>query len=526
MILCDRLYLDTANTSHSIKSTKIKTCMTYHTTIEQQLEKIQKADQGRPRKKILILGAGMAGLAAGYELAQRGHQIQIFEAEKSRLGGRILTHRFKNGQYGELGAMRIPAAHDYTRHYIKLLNLQLRKFINFSETTYRDFEGTICRGKVAGQTIGDLFDLSQRDREAIKQENDLDAIYLRIMQDVLSKLDEADKTQLFGPGPLSAKLSQFDTSLLQTLLQYADTNDAVRLIGKATVLDNYWHRSTLMFMREEIEGAFIGLEEIQGGTDRLPKALADALLPDGTKLQDHIIFSREISSIEQGNQGVTVTFRQDGNLNTATFPYVLCTIPFSVLRRIDIIGLSGNKKILDAIQGLGYHSATKVLVNCTKRFWELDQQGAIYGGASLSDSIARMTFYPSDNAEKQNQAISNGPGVILGSYSWGANARRLGVLSPQKRGELVVDKIRRFHPQITDYLDPEETYASIAWDQYPFAAGAFSSPSPNDLQMFFPGASQPAGRLFFAGEHLSPYSTWIQGALWSGLQAVMQIVVA
>jgi monoamine oxidase len=499
--------------------------MTYHTTIEQQLEQIQQADQGRPRKKILILGAGVAGLAAGYELAQRGHQIQIFEAEESRLGGRVWTRRFKNGQYGELGAMRIPAAHDYTRHYIKRFNLQLRKFINFNETTYRDFEGTICRGKVAGQTIGDLFDLSQRDQAAIKKENDLDAIYLRIMQEVLSNLDEADKTQLFGHGPLSAKLRQFDQSLLQTLLDYAKTNDAVRLIGKATVLDNYWQRSTIMFMREEIEGAFIGLEEIQGGTDRLPKALADAPLPDGTKLQDHITFSREVCSIDHGNEGVTITLRDD-ELDTTTFPYVLCTIPFSVLRRIDIKGLPGSKKILDAIQSLGYHSATKVLINSTQRFWELDQQGQIYGGASLSDSIARMTFYPSDNAEKKDQDISNGPGVLLGSYSWGANARRLGALSRQERGEVVVDKIRRFHPQITDYVDPEEPYASIAWDQHPFAAGAFSSPSPNDLQMFFPGASQPAGRLFFAGEHLSPYSTWIQGALWSGLQAVMQIVKA
>jgi monoamine oxidase len=526
--LCDRLYPDIADLSNSINSTKTKHCMTYHTTIEQQLKQIQQADQGRPRKKILILGAGMAGLAAGYELTQRGHQVQIFEAERSRLGGRVWTKRFENGQYGELGAMRVPKSHDYTRHYIKQFELKLRQFVNTTPTTYRDFEGTICRANVAGQAIGDLFDLSKRDRDAIKQKNDLDAIYVRMMQDVLGSLDEADKVQLFGHGPLSAKLSQFDKSLLQTLRHSADTEDAVRLIGKATVLDNYWQRSAIMFMREEIEEVFSELEEIQGGTDLLPQKLADARLPDGTTLQDHIYFAREVCAIEHGNQGVTVTFKQEDKLDTATFSYVLCTIPFSVLRRIDITGLPNGKKIVDAIQGLGYHSATKVLVNCTKRFWEMepDQERKIYGGASLSDSIARMTFYPSDNAEKQNQAISDGPGVLLGSYSWGANARRLGVLSPMERGKVVVDKIRRFHPQITEYVDPTEPYASIAWDQHPFAAGAFASPSPIDLQMFFPSASQPAGRLFFAGEHLSPYTTWIQGALWSALQAVMQIVVA
>lgn len=498
--------------------------MRYHTSIKQQLYQIENEDKGRPRKKILILGAGVAGLAAGYELAQRGHQVQLFEAS-SRLGGRVWTHRFKNGQHGEFGAMRIPASHDYSRYYINQFKLKLRSFINTSPETYRDFEGTVCKAKDASQKIGDLFNLSTRDRKVIEGDDGLDAIYLRIMQDVLSYLDDADKAQLFGHGPLSDKLNHLDTqSLLQTLRHYADTYDAVRLMGKAVVLTDYWHRSTIMFIREEIEEAFSGLEEIQDGMECLPNALADAPLPDGTTLRNHITFSREVCSIDRGNEGVTIAFQHDGQVDKVTFPYVLCTIPFSVLRRIDIQGLSGSKKIKDAIQGMAYHSSTKVLVNCTQRFWELGEN--IFGGASLSDSIAQMTFYPSDNYEQKNLAISKGPGVLLGSYSWGDTARRLGVLSRQERGELVVDKVKRFHPKIKDYLDSEEPYASMAWDQYPFAAGAFSSPSPNDLQMFFPEASQPAGRLFFAGEHLSPYPTWIQGGLWSALQAVMQIVLA
>lgn len=499
--------------------------MNYHTPIEQQLSAIESEDMGRPRKNILILGAGMAGLAAGYELAQRGHQVTIFEAENSRLGGRVFTHRFQNGQYGELGAMRVPTSHDYTRYYIQQRKLKLRSFINTGSETFRDFEGTLCRAKDIPQQIGNLFNLSQRDLDAIKKNDDHDAVYLRIMQDVLASFDDAEKAQLFGRGPLSDKLNRLDTqSLLQTLRHYADTDDAIRLMGKATILDDYWHRSTILFMREELEGAFSGLEEIQGGMDCLPKSVADAPLPDGMTLRNHISFSKEVSAIECGTEGITVTFKQQGKLDKVTFPYVLCTIPFSVLRRIDIKGSSGSKKIKDAIQGLSYHSSTKVLVNCEQRFWEL--QDGIYGGASLSDSIARMTFYPSDNAEARDQNISSGPGVLLGSYTWGSDARRLSALSLQERGELVIDKVGRFHPQIRDYLDSEEPYASIAWDQYSFAAGAFSSPSPNDLQIFFPGADQHAGRLFFAGEHLSPYPTWIQGALWSALQAVMQIVLA
>lgn len=468
----------------------------------------------------------MAGLAAGYELAQKGHRVTIMEAS-NRLGGRVWTRRFENEQYGEFGAMRIPASHDYTRHYVKRFNLKLRSFINTHPETYRDIEGTLCKAKDAPKKVGDRFNLSSKDRNVIEGKDGLDAIYIQIMSAILSTLDNTEKSQLFGQAPFSNKLTRLDSqSLLHTLRQYAETVDAVRLMGKATVLDDYWQRSTLLFIREEIDEAFSGLEEIEGGMDYLPKALAGALLPNKTTLQDHINFLQEVCSIEQANEGVTVTYKQNGTLDCVTFPYVLCTIPFSVLRRIQIQGLHGSKSIRDTIQGLGYQSATKVLVNCKQRFWEL--QDGIYGGASLSDSLARMTFYPSDNADKKDKAISKGPGVLLGSYTWGATARRLGVLCQTERGQLVVDRIKRFHPTIEDHLDrdSDEPYTSMAWDQHPYAAGAFSSSYPHDLQMFFPGASQPAGRLFFAGEHLSPYPTWIQGALWSALQAVMQIVLA
>jgi monoamine oxidase len=308
------------------------------------------------------------------------------------------------------------------------------------------------------------------------------------------------------------------------LHHYADTYDAVRVVGKATVLDDFWHCSVITFIREEIEGAFNTLDEIEGGMDCLPNALADAYLPNGQQLRDLITFRTEVLAIEHGSDEVTVTCKQDGKSEQLSAPYVLCTIPFSVLRRIRIKGLPNDQKIQDAIQGLSYHSSTKVLLNCTERFWEQDQCHGIYGGVSLTDSISRMTFYPSDNNLTQDPQISKGPGVLLGSYTWGATARRLGLLGLQERGDLVLDQVERFHPQIRDYMDYSEPYASMVWDQYPFAAGAFATPKPYDLQMFFPAASQPIGRLFFAGEHLSPYPTWIQGGLWSALQAVQQIV--
>src|SRR5882724_7395795 len=80
-------------------------------------------------KKIIIIGAGMAGLSAGYELSQAGHDVTILDA-RTRPGGRVQTLRepFSDGLYAEAGAARIPDNHDLTLHYVKHFGLTLVPF--------------------------------------------------------------------------------------------------------------------------------------------------------------------------------------------------------------------------------------------------------------------------------------------------------------------------------------------------------------------------------------------------------------
>ena len=81
----------------------------------------------KPRK-IIIIGAGLAGLAAGYELAKAGHEVKILEAQ-SRVGGRILTVRdFPENLYADVGAGRIPREHELTHKYVRLFDLPLTPF--------------------------------------------------------------------------------------------------------------------------------------------------------------------------------------------------------------------------------------------------------------------------------------------------------------------------------------------------------------------------------------------------------------
>src|SRR4030095_8942912 len=84
------------------------------------------ATVGTAPKKILIIGAGMAGLCAGYELGQLGHDVTILEA-RTRPGGRVHTLRepFSDGLYAEAGAARIRDNHELTLKYVKLFGVPL-----------------------------------------------------------------------------------------------------------------------------------------------------------------------------------------------------------------------------------------------------------------------------------------------------------------------------------------------------------------------------------------------------------------
>ncbi|MFY9820573.1 MAG: FAD-dependent oxidoreductase [Thermoanaerobaculia bacterium] len=75
---------------------------------------------------MLVVGAGLAGLAAAYELAQAGHEVTVLEA-RSRAGGRVQTLRepFADGLYVEAGAATVQDTHDWTIHYARLFDLPL-----------------------------------------------------------------------------------------------------------------------------------------------------------------------------------------------------------------------------------------------------------------------------------------------------------------------------------------------------------------------------------------------------------------
>ena len=163
-----------------------------------------------------------------------------------------------------------------------------------------------------------------------------------------------DEKSLFAFSPITEKARCLDKeSLLQFLDRRVTGLDAKELIGTTTGLEMLWDRSVAMFLRDEIGGTGQGLEEIVGGMDLLPTTLA------GKLSQGCIRLNSEVLAIRSNGPKATLVLRADGKEPIEyACDHLVCTIPFGVLRRLDLQGFSAGK--LEAIRNLSYASSTKV----------------------------------------------------------------------------------------------------------------------------------------------------------------------
>jgi monoamine oxidase len=365
------------------------------------------------------------------------------------------------------------------------------------------------------------------------------------IQQIMSSEDNLNA--LFAQGPMTPYIRELER---QTLYDYLrsnlDTDDAVELVGAVTGLEALWSKAVTMILRDEITQAkSTGLVEICGGTDLLPLGLAKALT---SRMNVTLTLNTEVRSIYNRSDGVHLKLRsreEGAELVCRDSDFVLCTLPFGVLRRIELDGLTPQK--MRAIRNLTYASSTKVLLHCRERFWESEDY-SIFGGGSQMDLINRQIYYPSDTVEpslvqdrselssallrydiiektQAGKSTAEGlrSGVLVGSYCWGPDARRLGALSDCERVRVVSECISEIHPEIKD-PDMVQGSASMFWDEFDWSAGAFCFMKPGDFELYYKDTIEPEERLFFAGEHCSLDQGWMQGAAESAIRAVRSLV--
>ena len=457
-------------------------------------------DSGLPettgiRKRVIVVGAGMAGLVAAYELQRAGHEPVVLEAQQ-RVGGRVFTLRepFSDGLYAEAGAMCIPRAHDLTMAYIEHFKLPVANFTMDNPNGWVYLHGQKRRiAEVAADPASLGFEVAEHEHGRTHGHlwtTALQPLIERLATDHVMAWDEI--------------VREYDRYSTREFLEANNWSEAaIEMFGLLADQEALMNSSFLELLREEAGRYYTDMIEIAGGMDHLPLAF----LPT---LRERIRFGARMVAIEQSPEAVTVHCQTAGGRFAVTGDEVIVTVPFPVLRHVEVLPeLSRGKQ--RAIRQLHYDASAKILLQFQRRFWE--EVDGIFGGGSFSDLPIRVTYYPDHSAE-------TGRGVVLASYTWSEDAQRWGSLSPTDRISQALENLARIHPEA---IDAFEVGTSKMWHDDEFAGGAFALFEPGQQTLLHDLIVQPEGRIHFAGEHTSLCHTWIQGSIESGLRVAREI---
>ena len=461
--------------------------------------------------RVVVLGAGLAGLVIAYELNKLGYVCTVLEG-RGRPGGRAHTIRrgttseeegssqtcaFDEGLYYNPGAMRIPHHHQTTLGYCRELGVPVEAFINYCDSTYLVQTKS---PRLAGERL--------RYREA---RADLDGYIAELLAKALSQeeldlpltLNDRDNLieYLRRSGAITTDKSEYRGSTRRGYERPPGAGDDEGKRSNPLALSDLLGSRDGFYLQQDYDYQNSMLQ-VQGGTDRLPQAFA-------ARLKDKVVYHAKVTAIRQREREVSVRYEdRDGKIKTVDADYCACTIPLLVLAAIDA-DFSGEFKA--AIATATYAPAGKIGLQFKRRFWEEDD--TIYGGHSSTDQDIAQIVYPSHGFHARK-------GVLLGYYIMGQGGRPMGDKTPAERLEAALEQGSRIHPQ---YREEFETAFSVAWHRVPWNLGSWASFSGDARRDAYPLLLKPDGRVYLAGDHISNWSAWMQGALDSGRLVATQI---
>lgn len=450
---------------------------------------------GEP-KNIVILGAGLAGLAAGYELKRAGHNVTILESRKFA-GGRLQTLRdFKDGQYAEAGPLSFPQEHTFTFGYADDFNLPLRPANGFGLETMAHIRGSRFRINLAGNA-NIPFSLKSDERAA--GIFGLIPLYLK------------DYIKMVGnprhDGWPANELKEIDSMSLKQLLETLGASDgAIDIIAASQLgilgfgLDSFSAMDGVV--TEAIAPSTINYEII-GGNDLLASALKK-------KVKKQFKKQSTVLRIEQSEAGVTVTYQTKEGIETITADRCICALPFPVLKNIEVSPAFSEEK-QRAVNELKLTPVTRTFQQFRTRIWEFDR----LSGYGITDLDIQNTYSPT--------TTQTGRRGILVSYTGGQRALDMSAMSEKDRQNFVLNQMGKIFSNLNAQY---ESGTSYIWHEDSRALGAFTYFEPGQMATLLPLAQRPEGRIHFAGEHTSAWHGWMNGALESGNRAADEVNAA
>lgn len=467
-------------------------------------------------KKVVVLGTGVAGLSAAYELSKAGYDVTVLEA-RDRVGGRSWTARggtknqelggeaqtctFDTGMYINPGPWRIPYMHAGYLHYARQFGMPVELFNNDNDHSYINFEkgsGPLAAKPVRKQKIA--ADMRGYATEMLAKQ---------VRQGALDQAFQPGDKELFLEYLRSeGYLSQADFKYVgtegrePTVLPGAGTNPgpgeesapfALTDILKSQTWQVLKSVSSLDQQRTMFQPA--------GGMDQLPMHFARNIKP-GTIRLGHVV-----EKISQTADTVTVAYVGPGGQRGAIVAdYCVCTIPLSVLKGMDV-GVS--PKFKQAMGGVSYALVGKIGLQMKSRFWETRHR--IYGGhIYVDDPMIQSISLPSTGWLGQK-------GVILGYYPHGAAAAKVSAMSLEQRKAFALAAGQKVFPEYTDAC---ESAFSIAWHRVPYNLGGWAQWTEEGRASAYPVLTEPDGRIYLAGEHLSYITGWQEGGIESAWQQI------
>ncbi len=495
--------------------------------------------------KIGIIGAGLAGLSAAYELRKTGADITVFDALEDRIGGRVYTYHFDKNKpyYGEMGPMRIPVSHGTTWHYINQFNLiTVPMFYSDSNNILYLRHKRVRRDTEEGflkENLYKEFALTQAE-ETVSMSALSDYAYSSILRSLSA--DARKEILQILPSYTREYTTILNHSNRQIFEMLGLSQDCITLLaGTNTVTGSLLNNSYGETLGEVYSLDYKNLYRISGGMDTLPKAFYNSLTskaPAEYGLHPEVLGS---VTIKQGHvmTGIYNTSQQNSILLKYTtknrkeimevFDYVICAIPFSTLREIDINPLFSNQK-MQAIRELNYVDSLKASFLCNRRFWEEDAEyGRMNGGISTTDLPIQSILYPTDHVNCTDDAscLPKESGVLTAAYSINYDSIRIANQSEEKRYDLIRHNVEQVHGLADGYLDKViDAIKIIDWNKEPWFRGGYVVDLPGQKVNFAYSILEPEynNHLFFAGEHTSAKHGWMQGALHSGMLAANTLV--